>query len=43
MFATSVTVLDVAQKRSGEFTHPMGMTILMQRRGSGSEGIDGTT
>ena len=41
--AISVTVSDVTQKRSGEFIHLMGKTRSMQRSGSGSEGISGTT
>ena len=43
MFTRSATVSDVAQNRSGEFTHPMGRTRLIQRSGSLSDGIGGTT
>ena len=36
---SSVTVSEVVQNRSGEFTHPMGRTKSIQRKGSGSDGI----
>ena len=41
--ASSVTISDVAQNRSGELTHPMGRMRSIQKRGSGSKGIERTT
>ena len=41
--ATSVAASDVAQKRSGELTQPIGNTKSMQINGSRSEVKEGTT
>ena len=42
-FTTSVTVFEVEQNRSGELTHPIRRTRSMHSKGSGSEGMGGTT
>ena len=42
-FRISVTVSEVEQNRSGELTHPIRRTTSMHIKGSGSEGVGGTT
>ena len=42
-FRISVTVSEVEQNRSRELTHPIRRTMSMHIKGSGSEGVGGTT